>query len=613
MRDLYPGLGFDPTPGEPADVAAVLATLSDGANAVSEVSSMLDRAVRPGGWRGPAASAFRAGTAALPGVLDEVADRVVRAREALTSWQDVLSANKRAADQLDRTARGLRDQPEALARVLDQAHRLRARHLRQATAAAYAIRALTGVVVPPDAWGTGTAVVAGTSAQVSTWTGEVATLPWPTTVAAAAPGAVATLPTAPSSIPAPATGAPPTPVATLPVAAAPVRPLPLTRLPLDTPPTPYRPVVPVAGPPTRQPTAPATRQPAPRPATRRAAPPTRTSSAAPVRERSAEPTHERVRHQELRAAGSNPGSPSPAGNPTGGPVPPRHEGGRPGPAASTHSAGNSPVRATPSGNAAPISAPSATSAGHAAPSTPSPIPNSGSAALTGAIPTSSPSPGLTPITGAGPTSSGAGSTAFANPTPGANTSHGSAAGPGPNTSGNAGSNPGTGSSPNSNSNSGTNPGTGSNTSGNPGSNPGSNSNPNSGSAQNNSANPGTAGQPTNPNSSPGQPTSPNATDPENPETETDLGLTAMALGAAAGCTTQGGATARPGRLAGFLLHHPTDRPILTFILVRHTADGRVHRHQLFVPCAPLASPRNPAIPAAAEPDLLTTSERNSNG
>jgi len=200
-----------------ADVEAVLTRLDHAAESVDGSAHGLRRSARSGSWQGAAASAFRSDSAAVAGGLDETVTALRTASRAVSAWQSQLVANQREADELEAQARALRANPgrtpeqqaaqtAALDRVLDRADRLQAGHLRQATAAAAALRSATG---PVPGWpATGTGRHAG---RVSWWTGEVAaglSLPvWPP--AGPAPGVV--LPGMPGE-----EGGPAVPVAGLP-------------------------------------------------------------------------------------------------------------------------------------------------------------------------------------------------------------------------------------------------------------------------------------------------------------------------------------------------------------------------------------------------------------
>jgi hypothetical protein len=168
----FPDLGFDPAPGSGADVEAVLTRLDQAAGSVDGSAHGMRRAARSGSWQGPAAAAFRSGSDALAGGLDEAVAALRTASRTVSAWQSRLAANQREADELEAQARPLRADPEqadALGRVLDRANRLQARHLRQAAAAAAAMRSATASVPGWPAAGTGRH-----AGLVSVWTGEVA-------------------------------------------------------------------------------------------------------------------------------------------------------------------------------------------------------------------------------------------------------------------------------------------------------------------------------------------------------------------------------------------------------------------------------------------------------
>ncbi|OLF18619.1 hypothetical protein [Actinophytocola xanthii] len=223
MRQTYPDLGFDPAPGRSADVEALLARLTETEAALVEVASGLSRSARPGAWRGTAAAAFRAGVGTLADAAREVAAAVVATREPLTTWSARLSANQREADRLDRLAGTVRDEPEALARVVAEAWRLRGRHLREAAAAVEALRGSGG-----EGWWGPSGATAAVAGQVSVWSGGLAVLvapPPPTGLAALPLDAVPTpLPSGflpavpPNGVVTPAVAFPAAPVPTAPAA-----------------------------------------------------------------------------------------------------------------------------------------------------------------------------------------------------------------------------------------------------------------------------------------------------------------------------------------------------------------------------------------------------------
>ncbi|HEY7596292.1 MAG TPA: hypothetical protein VH969_24315 [Actinophytocola sp.] len=173
----FPGLGFDPAPGSAADVSTVLARLADASSAVSRSAERLRRAARGGAWHGAAASSFRSSVARGSAGLTSSASALRSVSRALTEWQSRLVANQQEADALESLARRLRASSDgstdgstdsALTQVLDRALRLQARHLRQASAAAAAVRSLWSPVEWPAE------SVSRLSGRVTDWTGRVA-------------------------------------------------------------------------------------------------------------------------------------------------------------------------------------------------------------------------------------------------------------------------------------------------------------------------------------------------------------------------------------------------------------------------------------------------------
>ncbi len=166
----FPGLGFDPAPGSVPDAEAVLARLAHVSSVVDGSADGLRRAARAGSWRGGAASAFRTGTTGLAGGLTDAVSALRSVSRAVSAWQSRLVANQREAEELESRARSLRGNPEAadeLARVLDLAQRLRARHVRQAAEAAAAVRSGAAAGWPAES-------AAQLSGQVTRWTGDLA-------------------------------------------------------------------------------------------------------------------------------------------------------------------------------------------------------------------------------------------------------------------------------------------------------------------------------------------------------------------------------------------------------------------------------------------------------
>ncbi|PPK64493.1 hypothetical protein V5P93_007057 [Actinokineospora auranticolor] len=106
----YPGLGFDPTPGDPDAVMSVVAEYRAAAAALAAVGPDLRRVESAtDGWTGPAADAFAGRVDAVPADLDTRSANLRRAADLLTTWAQTLAAGKRAADDLERAATRLRD------------------------------------------------------------------------------------------------------------------------------------------------------------------------------------------------------------------------------------------------------------------------------------------------------------------------------------------------------------------------------------------------------------------------------------------------------------------------------------------------------------------------
>jgi uncharacterized protein YukE len=214
----YPGLGFDPTPGEPGAVQAVLDAFVSAGEQISAVLPNLQSAVRTAdGWEGDAAEEFSDYGDDIPNGLAEGAQSMGQAADALVAWFGRLVNNKAQTEVLDAMARKLKRQIEAawdavrdaqftldtavapkavtaartqrdaaanavgtleaqLQIVIDEARQLEQDHLAQADAAAAALRgAADGDAFQPVSWGSQAAGVAGNVlGEISTWTGRAA-------------------------------------------------------------------------------------------------------------------------------------------------------------------------------------------------------------------------------------------------------------------------------------------------------------------------------------------------------------------------------------------------------------------------------------------------------
>jgi uncharacterized protein YukE len=217
MSGSYPGLGFDPTPGEPSAVQAVLNRFATAGEQIASIIPQLQSAVSVAdGWDGDAAEGFRDYGDDIPNGLAEGADSMGRAADALVVWYATLVDNKAQAEVLDAMARKLKNQIEAaedavhtaqttlstamapravaaarseldaatdavgtleaqLAVVIDEARQLQATHLAQADATAAALRGAQGDAFQPVSWLAQAVGVAGSVlGEVSAWTGRAA-------------------------------------------------------------------------------------------------------------------------------------------------------------------------------------------------------------------------------------------------------------------------------------------------------------------------------------------------------------------------------------------------------------------------------------------------------
>lgn len=217
MSGSYPGLGFDPTPGEPGAVQGVLDTFVRAGEQIAEILPQLEQAVQVAdGWDGDAAEQFSDYGDDIPNGLAEGAESMGTAADALVEWFGQLVNNKAQAEVLDAMARKLKQQIEAawdaqrdaqyalstavspravaaaktdldnaasaigtlqaeLDIVLDEARTLQATHLQQANAAASAVRGAKGDAFQPVSGGAQVVGVVGSVlGEVSAWTGRAA-------------------------------------------------------------------------------------------------------------------------------------------------------------------------------------------------------------------------------------------------------------------------------------------------------------------------------------------------------------------------------------------------------------------------------------------------------
>ena len=153
----FPALGFDPTPGEAEAVNALTLQLATAAETIVNTLPRLEDAAKitdDSEWGGSAAEEFSDHGDDLPQGLGKGGEAITAVSTALTDWLGKLTANQAQADLLEAAAKKLKaklatfdtctdestEVSTRLSRVIDDAKRLEARHLREANATADAIR-----------------------------------------------------------------------------------------------------------------------------------------------------------------------------------------------------------------------------------------------------------------------------------------------------------------------------------------------------------------------------------------------------------------------------------------------------------------------------------------
>ncbi|HEU5470105.1 MAG TPA: hypothetical protein VFV67_05580 [Actinophytocola sp.] len=194
----FPALGFDPAEGDNGAVQTALLSIATALQTIVATLPRLEEAAKitdDAEWGGSAAEEFSDHGDDLPMALGKGAESMGAVSEALATWAGQLVANQAQADDLERTAKKLKEQikaaeadlteaagaiprdtshpqydarytaylgavdkcaklDDALTRVIDEAKRLRAKHRRQADAAADKIRSGPDDGFEPenDAW-----------------------------------------------------------------------------------------------------------------------------------------------------------------------------------------------------------------------------------------------------------------------------------------------------------------------------------------------------------------------------------------------------------------------------------------------------------------------------
>jgi hypothetical protein len=194
----FPALGFDPTPGETGSVQTVLNAMLRTKAAIDQTIPRLEEAAQitdDADWGGSAAEEFSDHGDDLPMGLGKGGEAMTQAAEALGKWMAQLKANQDKAEDLEAKAKKLKQQIETandavtsaagaiprdtsnpqydarysaylgavdqaadldaqLQQVIADAHRLEAKHLREANAAANGIRGTSDDAFKPenDSW-----------------------------------------------------------------------------------------------------------------------------------------------------------------------------------------------------------------------------------------------------------------------------------------------------------------------------------------------------------------------------------------------------------------------------------------------------------------------------
>jgi hypothetical protein len=117
----YPGLGFDPTPGDASRVAALAEAAASIGRHVGDAEAGVTRAVAASQpWEGQAADEFRRRGTALPARLAAHRGSAESAAEVLFGWASDLADLTLRAEQYERRARTLRADITASAETVDE-------------------------------------------------------------------------------------------------------------------------------------------------------------------------------------------------------------------------------------------------------------------------------------------------------------------------------------------------------------------------------------------------------------------------------------------------------------------------------------------------------------
>lgn len=117
----YPGLGFDPTPGEPSAVESALTQLADAGGELGQLMGTVETDLDlSDGWEGAAADEFHDNLDDIPRALNSGAQSMEYVTNALVTWAGQLVDNKRQTELLDKLALELKQQLREAVTELNQ-------------------------------------------------------------------------------------------------------------------------------------------------------------------------------------------------------------------------------------------------------------------------------------------------------------------------------------------------------------------------------------------------------------------------------------------------------------------------------------------------------------
>ncbi|MDN5859597.1 MAG: hypothetical protein L0H84_13345, partial [Pseudonocardia sp.] len=121
-RTAWPGLGFDPAPGNAGQVQHMTRQLDQVARLLGTTHARLaDVQAGRGDWQGEGATAFTEKVGPLPRYLDEAATSLGRAHQVLTTWHELLAGLKKQAVALEAQAAAAQQQVTQAEQAANQA------------------------------------------------------------------------------------------------------------------------------------------------------------------------------------------------------------------------------------------------------------------------------------------------------------------------------------------------------------------------------------------------------------------------------------------------------------------------------------------------------------